>query len=137
MPGNETIYKSPRAFLPVLWSRNNVPQSADVVLDVASLPAGLNQMPMARAGSITAILVVLSEPVVAGGIAVILRKNGATIAPQLTIGPGDGITLVGELPPGVADYQAGDTVGVHLSATSGLAPNAQIDLAVYLEVQPV
>lgn len=137
MPGNETIYKSSRSFLPVLWTVNNVPQGADLVLDVAGLPVGLSQMPMARAGSVTSILIVLSEPITAGDITVTLRKNGANTTSQFTIDSTDGVSAVGELPPGEAVYQEGDTIGIHLGAGSGLTPNAQIDLAVYVEVQPV
>lgn len=137
MAGNATIYKSPRSFLPVLWTRNNVPQASDTVLDVAGLPPGLSQMPMARAGSITGIMVVMSEAITSGTITVILRKNGVNLTSQIEIDTTDGVTAVGELVPGEADYQEGDTVGVQLSAASSMAPNAQIDLAVYLEVQNV
>lgn len=137
MAGNETIYKSPRAFLPVLWAQNNVAQGSSVVLDVAGLPAGLSQMPMPRAGSVTAILVVMSEAITSGDITVILHKNGVSTIGQFVVDSTDGVTAVGELPPGEVGYQEGDTLGVELSAASGLTPNARIDLAVYVEVQAV
>lgn len=135
MPGNETVYKSPRAYLPVMWARNNIAQGASVVADAAGLPTGLNQIPMAKAGSITAIGLLLSEPVISGSITVTLLRNGASTGQALSIGPGEGVTKVGDLAPGAALYAVGETVGVRVSASAGLAPNAQIDLAIYLENQ--
>lgn len=134
MPGNETTYKSPRSFLPALWVENNVPQSADRVLEVAGAPSGLSQFPVAQCGSITSIVVVLSEAVTAGEITVSLRKNGVNLSSQVIV-PADGTTKIGAIPPGEAHYDPGDTVGVHVASSSGLQPNAQIDLGVYLELQ--
>lgn len=137
MPGNETIIKSPRAFLPMLWVANNLPPNASNVADIAGLQPGVNQVPMARAGSVAAVLVLLSEPVTAQTITVTLRKNGADTAIQATIGPADGVTKVIELPLADAAYAVGDTVGVTVSTPAGFAPAGQIDLVVYLEVQNV
>ena len=137
MPGNETIYKSPRAYLPIVWADNNVTQGSDNVMEAAALPAGLNEIPMPRAGSVTAIAVVMSDPITSGSITIELRKNGVNTGRLVSIGVGEGVTKVGDLPPGAADFAAGDTVGVRLLAASGLSPNSQIDLAVYLETQNV
>lgn len=137
MPGNETIYKSPRAYLPIVWADNNVTQGSDNVMAAAAIPAGLDEVPMPRAGSVTAIAVVMSRAITSGGITISLRKNGSNTANQATIAAGEGTTKVVDLPPGAADYVAGDTVGLRLQAASGLAPNSQIDLAVYLETQNV
>lgn len=137
MPGNTTLYKSPRAFLPMLWTANNLPPNANVVAGVAGLQAGLDQVPMARAGSVAAVLVVLSEAVTSQFITVTLRKNGSNTSTQVQINPVDGTTKVAELPLGDTAYAVGDTVGIAVSTPAGLAPAGQIDLAVYLEVQNV
>lgn len=137
MPGNETVYKSPRTYLPVVWARNNVPQGTSGVLDAAGLPAGLSDFPVAIGGSVTGILAVLSQAITAGDITITLRKNGSSVASQAVVAPVDGTTKVVNFPPGKAEYAAGDTIGLHLSAASGLTPNAVIDLAAYVEFQSV
>lgn len=137
MAGNETLYKSPRAYLPLMWARNNVPLSLDVVMESAGLPSGLDELPMPRAGSVTAIAVVMSEAITDGSIAVSLRKNGVNLSSSVSVGVGDGTTKVGDLAPGAAEFEAGDVIGLRLVSSSNLAPNAQIDLAVYLETQNV
>lgn len=137
MPGNETIYKSPRTFLPMLWSVNNLPPNSNNVADIAGLQPGVNQVPMARAGSVAAVLVLLSQPVTAQAITVTLRKNGADTANQITIGPADGLTKVVDLPLANAAYAVGDTVGISVSTPVGFAPAGVLDLVVYLEVQNV
>jgi len=134
MPGNDTTYKSPRSFLPALWTENNLPQSADRILEVAGAPTGLSQFPVAQCGSITGIIIVLSEAITSGELTVSLRKNGVNTSAQVVM-PADGKTRIGVIPPGEAHYDPGDTVGVHVATSSGFAPNAQIDLGVYLELQ--
>lgn len=135
MPGNETVYKSPRAYFPIVWADNNVTQGLDSVMEAVGLPSGLDEAPMAIGCSVTSIIVILSEAITSGTITAELRKNGSNSGRQVVIAAGEGTAKVGALSPGAAEYAAGDLVGIRLVAASGLTPNASIDLAVYLETQ--
>lgn len=135
MPGNETTYKSSRAYFPIVWAENNIAQGSDQVAEAVGLPAGLNNVPIAIACSVTAIIVVLSEVITTGSITVELRKNGSNTGKVVEVNAGEGVTKVGALSPGAAIFDAGDLVGLRILAESGLTPNARIDLAVYLETQ--
>lgn len=137
MPGNETLIKSPRAFLPMLWTATNLPPNSNQVADIAGLQPGLNQVPMARAGSVAAVLVLLSTPVTAQAITVTLRKNGSNTSNQIVVGPADGLVKVAELPLVNTAYAVGDLVGIAVSTPLGFAPAGTVDLVVYLEVQNV
>jgi hypothetical protein len=85
--------------------------------------------------SVTSVAILLSEAITGGTITAKLRKNGSNTEQQITIVAGEGTAKVGLLPPGAAEYAAGDLVGIRLVAASGLTPNSSIDLAVYLETQ--
>jgi hypothetical protein len=137
MPGNDTLYKSQRGYLPIVWTRNNIPQGVNAPLDAAGLPAGLNDFPILFTGSVTGLVVVLSEPITAGGIEVRVRKNGVVTTTDLEVSPSDGTGKVLAIAPGSVDFAVGDRIGLQVVAEAGLAPNAQIDLAAYAEFQNV
>lgn len=137
MPGNETIYKSPRGYLPVVWAYNNVAVNANVVMPAAGLPIGMDQIPVAKAGALTAIIVLLSEPVTTGTLTVTLRKNDVNTTESVAFTSADGTTHVAELSPAAVTLDVGDTVGVHIASSTPFAPAGQIDVVVYMEVQNV
>lgn len=134
MPGNETRYKSPRAYLPVYWVDNNLPPNIDREMDIAGAPPNMHDLPLAKRSSITAIVVLLSEPITGGTLTVALCKNGVPSAIH-TVVMANGTTKIGVLDPGTAVYEAGETIGIHLTTPPGFAPAAQIDTIVYLESQ--
>lgn len=134
MPGNETIYKSSRAYLPVIWVDNNIPPNAARELNIAGAPPGLRCVPMPQACSVTSISVLMSEEITSGSITVSLCKNGVPSIVH-TVLLENGVSQVGSLNPGDATFVVGDTVGIHVSTPAGFTPAAQIDLIVFLEVQ--
>lgn len=134
MPGNETTYRSPRAYLPVIWVDNNLPPNATRELDIGGAPSNLHDLPIPKKCSVVSISVLLSEPVTAGAITVALCKNGVPSAEHVVVVP-NGPTQIGELRPGAAVFDVGDTIGIHVTTPPGFAPAAQIDTIIFLEVQ--
>ena len=134
---NTTIYKSPRAYLPIVWAHNNVPVNADVVMAAAGLPVGMDQIPVARAGSVTSVVALLSSPVTNGALDLTLRLNGVDTTERIVFDPTDGTALVLMIPPGLVELDVGDTLGIHLESSTPFAPAGSIDVVVYLEVEPV
>jgi hypothetical protein len=137
MPGNETVYKSPRAYLPIVWVQNNVPVGADLVMGAAGLPVGTNQLPVAKAGAVTAMVVLLSEPVTNGTLTITLRKNDANTTQAITFTSADGVSKVMDIEPGTVPLAVNDTVGLHVGASTPFTPAGQIDVVAYLELQNV
>lgn len=135
MPGNTTLYKSPRAYLPIVWTHNNIAVNADIIMAAAGLPVGLTQVPVAAAGSVTSIIVLLSEAVTNGTLTLTLRKNGSDTAEQVEFTDADGTTKVAELQPGAVNLVEGDTLGVRAVSSVPFAPAGQLDIVVYLELQ--
>lgn len=137
MPGNETIYKSPRAYLPIVWVDNNLPVNADRNMAAAGFPVGLDAVPAAKAGSLTSIAVLLSEAVTNGTITLTLRLNGVATTTQVTMDDTDGTTKVVDFTPGDVPLAVGDTIGFHLATGIPFQPSAQIDVIVYVETQNI
>lgn len=137
MPGNETIYKSPRTYLPIVWVDNNLPVNANRLMDGAGLPIGLNQVAVAKAGALTSIVVLLTEAVTNGAITMTLRVNGVDTTQQVVFDDTSGTTQVADITPGAVTLAVGDTIGFHLATSVPFAPSAQIDTIVYVEVQNV
>ena len=135
MPGNETIYKSPRAYLPIVWVDNNLPVNADRNMAAAGFPAGLDQIPVAKDGSLTSVVLLLTQAVTSGTITLTLRINGVATATQVTMDDTDGTVKVAEIAPGAVALVEGDTIGFHLATTTPFSPAAQIDVIVYVETQ--
>ena len=137
MAGNTTIYTSPRRFFPAVWYRTNVPASATGKIDIAGFPAGLNEMPFPRQGTIVAIVVALSEAVTAGQMVVRVTKDGVNTGDVVTIQDTAGTRRVEDFEPGVITFNRNHNLGVRLSSSAALAPAGSIDLVVYFEVQDV
>ncbi len=137
MPGNETSYMSSRRFFPAVWTTSNVPASMGSKIDIAGFPAGLNEMPFPRQGSIVAIVAVLSEAVTAGQIVVRVTKDGTNTGDIVTIQSAAGTRRIEDFDPGVVVFNRNHELGVRITSSSDLSPAGSIDLAVYFEVQDV
>ncbi len=137
MAGNTTLYTSPRRFFPAVWYSTNVPASASGKIDIAGFPAGLNEMPFPRQGSIVAIIVALSAAVTAGQMVVRVTKDGVNTGDTVTIQSGAGTRRIEDFDPGDITFNRNHNLGVRLSSSSDLAPAGSIDLVVYFEVQDV
>lgn len=137
MPGNQTIYKSARANLPVVWTDSNLPVNANRIMEAAGLPIGMNQIPVATAGSVTSIVGLLSEVVTNGTLTVELVRNGTDTGQQLVFTTTDPVTKVMTVAPGTIDLAPNDTVGLRVSTSTPFAPAGVVDVVVYVEVQSV
>lgn len=136
MPGNETTYKSPRSYLPVAWNDANLPPNATREMAVGGAPVGLDDIPVPRKCSVVSISALLSQALTSGSLTLTLRKNGSASSIQATVGTG-ATTNVVDLAPGAAVYEAGDTIGIELTTSAGLAPAGTIDVLAFVEVQNV
>lgn len=137
MPGNATIYKSPRTFFPATWSLSNIAPNANVVAGISGLLPGFTDLPFPRSSSVASLIVALSQPITAQSITLTMRRNGVDTTLQAQIVPSDGIVAIKTVPLNAAVYLAGETIGFSVSTPVGLTPAGQIDLVIYFEAQNV
>lgn len=136
MPGNETTYKSPRAYLPVAWNDANLPPSSTRQMAIGGAPVGLEDIPVPRKCSVVSVSALLSAAITSGSLTLTLRKNGAATSVQAVVGTGM-TTRVEDLNPGDAVYDVGDTIGLDLETSLGFTPAGTIDVLAFVEVQNV
>ena len=137
MPGNVTIYSSPRRYFPAVWTSTNIPADMGEKIDIAGFPAGLREMPFPRQGCIVSAVVALSEAVTAGQIVVRLTKDGVNTGDIITVQDTAGTRRVEDFDPGTITFNRNHELGVRLTSDSSLTPDGTIDLVVYFEVQDV
>lgn len=137
MPGNVTIYESPRRYFPAVWSATSVPADSSGKMEIAGFPTGLNEMPFPRQGTVVAIVVALSEAVTAGQMVVRVTKDGVNTGDIVTVGTSAGTRRVEDFDPGTMVFNRNHNFGFRLSSTATLAPASTIDMVVYVEVQDI
>lgn len=137
MPGNQTIYKNVRQYLPIVWVDSNLPGNANRIMAAGGLPVGMNQIPVAAAGSVTSVVGMLSEVVTTGTLTLQLLKNGTAAGQPLTFTMLDLITKIRTFAPGTVVLAADDFIGMRVTTTTPFAPAGSIDVVVYVETQSI
>jgi len=137
MPGNETVSKSPRAFLPVQWTKEGFTagQAVGVSLQISSFPASIYEMSLLRETSLLTVAIVLSAAPTAGFIRFELTKNGVDTGKTVDMDTAKGTRYMWEFRPGELTGAKGDRIGVKWGSSGTLTPSGSIDGAVLLEVQ--
>ena len=137
MPGNTTSYKSPRAFLPSFWTKNDIlaGESTGQYMDLAGLT--IKELPLPRRSSIVSIGLIVSQAVTAGLIRVELFKNDVATGVTQDITSESGLRKFWEFDPGKFVVDKGDRIGFKWDSSGSLSPSGSIDLAVFVEVQQI
>ena len=136
MPGNTTVDKSPRAFLPWVWKEVNVVanQSATQV-SVSGFPAGITRFALPRQTSIKTMTVQLSEALTAGWLDFEITKGGVATGKKIRMNSTDGTLKRVDFRPGELVGGPGDRIGVEWGSGALMAPSGTIDGVVFFEVQ--
>lgn len=121
-----------RTFLPVTFQETNViaNQSTGVALGVVG--TSLEQIPMARAGSIMSLGIVLTSAVTAGLLRLELTRNGTDTGRTFDITSGD--KKIWELEAGQLSFTKGQELGLKWGSSAALAPTG-FEMNVFFEVQ--
>lgn len=137
MPGNTTVEKSPRAFLPAQWTKEGFTagQVVGVAMQVSSFPASIVEMSFLRKTSLLTVAIILSAVPAAGFIRFMLTKNGADTGKTFDMDSTTGLRQLWEFKPGELTGVKGDRVGVKWGSSGALLPSGTIDGVVLLEVQ--
>lgn len=137
MPGNTTVSKSLKSFLPVQWKKEGftVNQAVGVEMEIGSFPASINEMSLPRKTSVLTIAVILSAAPVTGFIRFILTKNGVETSKTFDMDSTTGTRQMWEFKPGELVGAKGDRVGFKWGSNATLAPSGSIDGVLLLEVQ--
>jgi len=135
MPGNETVIKSPRAFLPTSWFAVNLTagETTGVEMSMTGLP--FTAIPLPSQCSLVAVGIVLSAPVTVGLIRFELTKNGVGTGKTVDVNSTTGVKRIWEFKPGELVGDKGDEIGVKWGSSGSLLPSGSIDAVVFLEVQ--
>ena len=137
MPGNETVNKSPRAFLPAQWSKEGFTsgQAVGVAMEICSFPASIYEMSLIRETSLLSVAIILSAAPAVGFIRFELTKNGVSTGKTFDMDSTTGVRQVWVFRPGELTGVKGDRVGLKWGSSGTLAPSGSIDGVVLLEVQ--
>ena len=135
MPGNDTVVKSPRGYLPAFWKKVGV--TAGQTAGVAMAIAGISkvEIPLARKGSLVSIGVTLTEAVTAGLIRFEVTKNGTATGQTFDMDASSGLKQIWEFDPGVLVGNKGDELGFVWGSSGSLAPSGTIEAVLYAEMQ--
>lgn len=137
MPGNETVNKAPRAFLPVQWTKGGFTagQTVGIAMQISGFPASIDEMSLLRKTSLLTVAIILSAVPTAGFIRFMLTKNGADTGKTFDMDSTTGLRQAWEFRPGELTGVKGDRVGVKWGSSGSLLPSGSIDGVVLLEVQ--
>lgn len=121
-----------RTYLPTIWQESNVTagQATGVALDI--IGTSLVQLPMARAGSIMSLGIVLTSAVTAGLLRLEITRNGTDTGRTFDITSGD--KKIWEFEAGQLAFTKGQELGVKWGSNAELAPTG-FELNVFFEVQ--
>lgn len=124
-----------RVFLPVSWQKIGVTagQTTGVPMDIPGM--SLTAFPLAHAGSLVSVGIVLSEAVTAGFIRLELTSNGTPTGKTLDITSAQGTKHIWEFAAGELSGSKGQELGINWGSNTGLLPSGTIELNVFFEVQ--
>lgn len=139
MPGNETIYKSPRFWLPVSWGVQDFAagQTTPQAMPINGFPAGIYEFSLPRKMSLVTVGIELDAAVTAGFIRFQLARNGSLINGNLDMDSGAGLRRLIEFTPGELVGDKGDRIGIAWGSSGTLAPAGSIDGIILMEMEPV
>ena len=137
MPGNDTIEKSAKTFLPVFWTKTGFDsgQSTGVPMGISGFPSSIVEFALPRKTSLRTVGIMLSQAVTAGFIRFELTKNGSPTGKTVDVDVVAGSRKMWTFDPGELVGDAGDEVGILWGSSASLLPSGTIDGALFLEVQ--
>ncbi len=135
MPGNTTIYKVPRTYLPGFWKKVGVTanQATGLAMEIPGITK--TALPFARRGSVVSVGVTLTAVVTAGLIRFELTKNGTPTGETFDMTSSSGTEQIWEFDPGVLVGEKGDELGILWGSSAALLPTGTIEAVLYFEVQ--
>ncbi len=136
MPGNETVEKSPRAFLPWVWKETNVAAGQGATqVGVSGFPAGISRFALPRQTSIKTMTVQLSAALSAGWLDFEITKGGVATGKKVRMNAAAGTLKRTDFAPGELVGGPGDRIGIEWSSSATLAPSGSVDAVAFFEVQ--
>jgi len=137
MPGNETVSKSKRAFLPVIWNKTDFTagQLIGVPMAIGGFPSSIVEFTLPRKSSILSIGIMLSAAVTAGFIRFELTKNGVATGKTVDMNVAAGTRKLWEFEPGALVCNKGNEIGILWGSNNTMAPSGSIDGVLFIEVQ--
>ncbi len=135
MPGNTTIYKVPRTYLPAFWQKIGVTagQATGVAMGITNITR--TEIPLARKGSIVSVGITVTSAVTAGLIRFELTKNETPTGKTFDMTSSSGLEQIWEFDPGALVGDKGDDLGVLWGSSGALLPTGTIEAVLYFEVQ--
>ncbi len=135
MPGNTTIYKEHRTFIPAIWKKVGVTsgQATGIAMEIAGITK--STLPLPREASIVSVGIVLTAAFTAGFMRLEISKNGTGTGKTLDMDPAKDVQHIWEFEPGELIGSKGDELGILWGSNGALAPSGSIEAAVFVEVQ--
>jgi hypothetical protein len=136
MPGNETLDRSRRVFLPAEWRAENIPagQATPVAMAIPGFTT-IARMPLSERATLRAVGLVLSQAVTAGLIRFQLTRNGALVGPTFDMTSASGTKALWTFKPGELVGAKGAEIGVSLGSSGSLTPAGVIEALAVIDVQ--
>ena len=137
MPGNETVDKTARSHLPIVWVKENFTksQTTPVKMEISGWPSGMNQYQLSGKFSVMIVIVHLSEALTAGNVKFEVTKDGSGTGIFLNMNNTDGTRKRKNLVPAELLFNQSEEIGVQWTTNSGHAPDGVIDGVVLIQVQ--
>jgi hypothetical protein len=137
MPGNETIEKSPKAFLPVSWKKEGFTsgQATGVAMEIAGSPLSIVEFTLLRKTSLRTVGIKLTQGVSAGFVRFEITKNGSPTGKTVDMDSAAGAKKLWTFRPGELAGDAGDEIGLLWGSSGSLTPSGTIDGVVFFEIQ--
>jgi hypothetical protein len=136
MPGNETVERSPKAYLPWTWKQLNLAASqAATQIGVSGLPNGIERFPLPRQSSVVTMTVQLSAALTAGFADFEITIGGTGTGKTVRMNAAAGTVKKTRFDPGEIVGSAGDRLGVESSSNGAMLPSGSVDAVVFFEIQ--
>jgi hypothetical protein len=139
MPGNTTVSKSRKAFLPVFWAKAGFTsgQTTGVAMPISGFPSAIMEFVLPREVTLLTIGIMLSQALTAGFLRFELTRNGTPTGKTVDVDVAAGTRKLWTLRPGELTGDAADEVGLLWGSSPTMAPSGVIDGVIFFEVQEV
>jgi hypothetical protein len=139
MPGNTTISKSRKVFLPVFWAKVGFTpgQTTGVAMPISGFPGTILEFVLPRETTLLTVGIMLSQALTAGFLRFELTRNGTPTGKTVDVDSAVGTRKLWTLRPGEVTGDVADEVGILWGSSPAMAPSGVVDGVIFLEVQEV
>ena len=136
MPGNETVEKSPRAFVPWVWKVVNAAAGQGATpVGVSGFPTGIARFALPRQTSVKTMTVQLSAALTAGWLDFEITKGGVATGKKIRMNAAAGTVKRMDFAPGELVGGPGERIGVEWSSAAAMTPDGTVDAVAFFEIQ--